>query len=579
VNDNDYSNDNDVTLRYTNQVHLRFDSSSPFRPATLSEPTLKVNSTDDPYGKIAQTQVSGFATGNQSPYVNSYTLTSAIDQPFDSWTDHSGVLSDPFIKEIDDQKRPMLMMNGTHSNFSVVHLQRLANPNKSHDALTNPYLTVDSMTVDLTVVNTVDGDRRLSLDEHGTNGTDPQWGWLKDKQQPFRYKSVERGGKKDDGDDLDINDPNKKDPGDVTDIWNRRVRSDINGLDFDEEDSNTWASQNAYRSKDLGSTRPAVMTAQEPAVQSSTWATFRVDKTSENSSARPAMLGSGNNVRYPWLAFYNRPFVCAAELSLVPTTSSMDLCARHTTQGGAEDNRTPIFYHLPRFLDTPQAGSVWESLVSSENIFSFICTPSPYPGMRRTVPNASTTAKDSLRALGWDLFPIEQFSDFREPGRVNINTMPAWNIWRAVQGNVILSASDDGKIKADPDKASVNQPDKSRDWPDADSATNGMQPFEDTFSALASSVGVDSFTDSYRMSDQDAVFRTQTINRLNNSLTVRSDVYAVWVTIGYFNNNGVELPKKRNRGFYIFDRSIPVAYEQGQDHNVRDAILLRRIIQ
>jgi hypothetical protein len=36
---------------------------------------------------------------------------------------------------------------------------------------------------------------------------------------------------------------------------------------------------------------------------------------------------------------------------------------------------------------------------------------------------------------------------------------------------------------------------------------------------------------------------------------------------------------KRNRGFYIFDRSIPVAYERGKDHNVRDAVLLRRIIQ
>jgi hypothetical protein len=38
-------------------------------------------------------------------------------------------------------------------------------------------------------------------------------------------------------------------------------------------------------------------------------------------------------------------------------------------------------------------------------------------------------------------------------------------------------------------------------------------------------------------------------------------------------------PVQRNRGFFIIDRSIPVAYEQGKNHNVRDTIRLRRIIQ
>ena len=92
-------------------------------------------------------------------------------------------------------------------------------------------------------------------------------------------------------------------------------------------------------------------------------------------------------------------------------------------------------------------------------------------------------------------------------------------------------------------------------------------------------------------------FQYLTANRLANVATTRSHVFAVWVSVGFFqwdettgkyildaNQNPLEVgadtgSSERHRGFYIFDRSIPVAYETGQDHNVRDAILLRRIIQ
>jgi hypothetical protein len=34
-----------------------------------------------------------------------------------------------------------------------------------------------------------------------------------------------------------------------------------------------------------------------------------------------------------------------------------------------------------------------------------------------------------------------------------------------------------------------------------------------------------------------------------------------------------------HRAFYVIDRSIPVAHEPGRDHNVWDAVLLRRIVE
>ena len=104
-----------------------------------------------------------------------------------------------------------------------------------------------------------------------------------------------------------------------------------------------------------------------------------------------------------------------------------------------------------------------------------------------------------------------------------------------------------------------------------------------------------------------AAFAYEGIQRLDNLVTHRSNVYAMWVTVGYFEVeknplgvnpalNGVDSGHpdgyrllrelgsdtgeiKRHRAFYIIDRSIPVGYQAGQNHNVDDAILLQRIIE
>lgn len=93
-----------------------------------------------------------------------------------------------------------------------------------------------------------------------------------------------------------------------------------------------------------------------------------------------------------------------------------------------------------------------------------------------------------------------------------------------------------------------------------------------------------SANDAHRNTARNVYFRYRTMSDLAERVTTRSNVFAVWVTVGYFDVTNPDAPVEvspivRNRGFYIFDRSIPVAYERGQDHNVRDAILLRRIIQ
>lgn len=133
--------------------------------------------------------------------------------------------------------------------------------------------------------------------------------------------------------------------------------------------------------------------------------------------------------------------------------------------------------------------------------------------------------------------------------------------------------------------------------------------------------------------ERNATTRFQPIQRMSSLATTRSNVYAVWITVGffevkqaqqeipaltddpsaspaivgrYFNQDGTfksdalrdlyfrvypegwtlgeELgfddgTNRRHRGFYVVDRSRPVAFRPGDDANVSDAVLLRRRIE
>jgi hypothetical protein len=99
--------------------------------------------------------------------------------------------------------------------------------------------------------------------------------------------------------------------------------------------------------------------------------------------------------------------------------------------------------------------------------------------------------------------------------------------------------------------------------------------------------------------DRNPYFRYQGLQRLGNLTTTRSNVYSVWITVGYFevtpwgtvdvgHPDGYQLGQElgsdtgeieRHRAFYMFDRSIPVGFQRGQDLNVEKAILLKRFIE
>jgi hypothetical protein len=106
-------------------------------------------------------------------------------------------------------------------------------------------------------------------------------------------------------------------------------------------------------------------------------------------------------------------------------------------------------------------------------------------------------------------------------------------------------------------------------------------------------------TTKYRNPGQNAPFQYQMFNRLGNTTTNRSNVYAIWVTLGKFqvqevgvsptNPDGYKLvgpvmdgtgsKQVVTRGFYIFDRSIPMGFQRGQDLNVEKGLLVERVLQ
>ncbi len=105
----------------------------------------------------------------------------------------------------------------------------------------------------------------------------------------------------------------------------------------------------------------------------------------------------------------------------------------------------------------------------------------------------------------------------------------------------------------------------------------------------------------FNSSARNAYFYHQHLKRLGNMTTTRSNVYAIWITVGNFEvekltagydpalyPDGYTLGRElgvesgeitRHRAFYIIDRSIPVGFERGMDHNVEDTVLLRRYIE
>jgi hypothetical protein len=189
-------------------------------------------------------------------------------------------------------------------------------------------------------------------------------------------------------------------------------------------------------------------------------------------------------------------------------------------------------------------------------LFDSVHVPSRYAGLHVT-SGSSLPAESGIFAVTTS---VNQLSAFREPGRVNLNTVSDDDVWDAVVAGP-LAAPIVGRTAAD----LAGTPGRTLAALLALSGTS-TTPAADPHAADVLPV------------DQNPLHAIYSATRLANTATPRSNLFAVWITLRE-SVTGDPDSVRDHRAFYIVDRSIPVGFEEGRDHNVWECVRVRRIIE
>ncbi|MBN2216265.1 MAG: hypothetical protein JW719_02700, partial [Pirellulales bacterium] len=607
---------------------------------------LSISEPANPANRYPENDAMG-APGSYNSTTDTFIYQTPWDTPFDK---------EPRTGEIpEDAWNAWLKDNGVHPRVAVVHLQRLANPLLPYDAVTNPYRTIDSMPIDLTTFN------------GATGASDPGTASLADA-----FFSRERGENEEGRKPTTI----PLVPGTPTDETNNlwtQLPSTTN------EPPNTpyplaldpTAASHHYN-KDFACTLGFLNEGfhylptppgwggpvPNPPAPPKWWKKTMVPDAYVGSPRKP----------FPWLTWLNRPFVSAGELLLAPRARSSQLL-------GLDDNDQQVYCfpltsasidpyrnaaepygHLgPCFLDDAAPTDAPNGKL--HRLLDFVRASSPFVGTELQGDPAVFTESGANNHSFHP--PFNRISNYRDPGRININMIASpsvfyglMNQWQpgtnppqptagvqALWNNVVASRRGYGGTSgadlfaldtdATPLPTRFANPFRSFAGrylvPDADVQTAvGDQEINATLLRPAPN-GSGGFTqdplfryastDPASETDRNPAFRYQPFARLENLVTTRSNVYAVWITVGYFEvepwqettpGSGVndqnltrdeflaihpdgyrlghELGSdsgevERHRSFSILDRTIPVGFRRGEDLNVDKAILLRRFIE
>ncbi|MEI8368814.1 MAG: hypothetical protein WCJ31_10300 [Planctomycetia bacterium] len=308
--------------------------------------------------------------------------------------------------------------------------------------------------------------------------------------------------------------------------------------------------------------------------------TFWKQGTTETTSAVPLSIDANwtvdPNKPPKWFFWPNRPFVASPEILFVHALDSQSLLTNYSDPAPllAPDADTNNWTWGPTILRN----------LKSPPLFDAVHVPTRFAGIHGTTsdPNgnlATLTGIDSVTT------PVNQLSAFREPGRVNLNTVTADDVWNAVVAGPLVKPTD-----GSPDPVDTRSHAALNSTPARNTSSllflTGQQTAATDPQHMPTTDGNATLQDAIKRNPSQAIY---TANRLANTTTTKSHLFGVWITLREAmapaplagqpavpaDPDGV----RYHRAFYIIDRSIPVAHEPGRDHNVWDAVLLRRIVE
>ena len=507
------------------------------------------------------------------------TLDTPLDTPFDA---------EPASGNRDRRDMEAIWTNGIKQDgdyqFRVLKLQRLADPLSDFHETANPYICVDVANVDLLSFN--------GMQENPSNEVEPDF------------------------DDSIGTSYSLKAPGTVMGGIER-------GEQLAHEDSPESARRQFYRALgriDIDDQRDVKAVPRDGHNFSYRFTAGNI--AAERGSDRHETLGTRNasyedTNQLSWLMWNNRPYANTLELANVPMLSPEGI-VRHFNRSesetdalGANEQADRAFSHFfgdDQFGHLMAFGNVERSGCTSPNrfdwIWEFVEVPSRFLGSETWLTTRNSDGEpifiEGSGALKFNLHPpMHSIPNFRYPGKINLNTIYVQSVWDGlVRGFSDLTFED---FRADRDTV-IGVSDVGRHYTTAEGAE-----FTDDVNALRKGAEANLFrtaegsdkklTDGINNSEHgdgtdveaSAPFRNEFRTRLGIAATTRSNVYAIWITIGYFEVDdlgrvGPEIGSeegqvRRNRAFYMLDRSIPVASEPGENHNVDNAVLTRTIIE
>lgn len=340
-------------------------------------------------------------------------------------------------------------------------------------------------------------------------------------------------------------------------------------------------------------------------------------------------VGDPSTTPFTWLTWNNRPFVSQLELPLAPWNKSSRLLSSYgglaPTGNPYADSATPFPRNLS-FLQSEQSATPGTASLLYR-LLDFVNVPSRFVGTDIQVDPATAAAATNH----WFHPPFNRIPTYREPGKINVNTIYNQEVFNALMNGVSGAAwnsfvpsrrgyptTNNNVLDIDPNAAfptefgrpfrsfaggsmvpavaSGGNTDILRPTREVDATVLPSDPLGTGTQPLFNFTSANVYNDSSR----NPFFYYQGLQRLGNLVTTRSNVYAVWITVGYFEVTPVAAPDttrwpdgyqlgqelgsdtgeiQRHRAFYIFDRTIPVGFQRGQDLNVEKAILVKRFIE